>query len=238
LLVGLGGLEVEGEALQAAQARGERGPPARHPDGIRHDDRVGRGGGADRPECLGEVGRAHLLLRLPQELDVDRDPGVDRGAGAEQRGECRPLVVGRAPPEVHVAELRELEGLRPPGLGLPRGRLDVEVVVDGHGRPSLPRLERPEHDRVPAGNPVKLGPAPEGPDRGGAELGTPLDVGLATGLGRDARDLDEVLQEALETLALLRGESFQVGSGERHGAPPFPRSSHGSATDPGGREPV
>jgi hypothetical protein len=94
---------------------------------------------------------------------------------------------------------------------------DVEVVVDCHRRLALGRPERAEHHRGAVGDAVDLGAAPEGPDGGEPELGAPLEVRLAVGVRRDARDLDELLQPLLEVAAFLLGELLERGPGERRG---------------------
>src|SRR5215468_5155325 len=89
--------------------------------------------------------RADLLLQLPQEVDVV----VDGVLGAEQGGQRRTLVVGRAAPEIAIATAGEAERIAPP-LRL-AGRLHVEMVVDGDGGQAAVAVEACMDQRMPAG---------------------------------------------------------------------------------------
>ena len=83
----------------------------------------------------------------------------------------------------------------------------------------LADAERAQHHGRAAGDPVDVGPTPEGADGGEPQLGAPLEVPLAGGVGGHARDLDEVLQQLLELTARVRGVLLERGPSERHGMP-------------------
>src|SRR5262249_51234008 len=100
------------------------------------------------------------------------------------------------------------------------GRHDVEVVVDGDGRPALDRTERAEHHRGSIRDAVDVCPATERPDGGEAELGATLQIRLAVGLRGDARDLDEILQQLLEAASFPLRELLDLLPGHGHGTPP------------------
>src|SRR5260221_5637277 len=148
VLIGGAGLEDELEALQPAQAGRTGRLLARDPDGV--GDEHGVGG-----EQLGvvaggrfEVARADLLLQLPQKVDVDAHAVLARRLEAPEGRKRRTFVVGRAAAEVTVADLGEGERIAVPRLGVARGGLHVEVVVDGDGRNVVGDEATAVHDRV------------------------------------------------------------------------------------------
>ena len=76
---------------------------------------------------------ADFLLQLPQKVDVKRHLRCTRGKCAEQRGESWTFVVGSAAANVAVAVGDQTERVGPPIVAV--GGLDVQMVVDGYGRP-------------------------------------------------------------------------------------------------------
>ena len=77
------------------------------------------------------------------------------------------------------------------------------MVVHGHGGPRRIVAEGAQHHRRAARGAVQLGPPAELADRLRAQLRDLLLVGLVRGIGGDAGDLDEILQQALESVPLL-----------------------------------
>src|SRR5207247_1088686 len=93
--------------------------------------------------CL-EVVTADLFFELPQKRDIDRCARFARRDGAEQRRQRGTLVVGSTATNVSVALDGELERVGAPVVAV--GGLDVEVVVNGDGRPAR-RLGEPRVDQ-------------------------------------------------------------------------------------------
>ncbi len=219
MLVGRAGLEDELEALQPAQAGRTGRLLARDPDGV--GDEHGVGG-----EQLGvvaggrfEVARADLLLQLPQKVDVDTHAVLARRLEAPEGRKRRTFVVGRAAAEVAVADLGEGERIAVPRLGVARGGLHVEVVVDGDGRNVVGDEETAVHDRV-ALRLQDLRLAAEEANESGRMIGAAANVAGPHRLGRDAGDLDDLLQRFLEGITFAPGKRGQRGF--VHGVSCFP----------------
>src|SRR5262249_3429893 len=161
---------------------------------VGHDDGVGReraAVAADRPL---EMWRADLLLQFPEEVDVQGHVVVDGVLGAEEGGQRRTLVVGRAAPEIVVAAPRETERMAPP-LRL-AGGLHVEMVVDGDGREAAIALEAGMDERMATGRYDGRLPAERAHEtRGRSRRAT--DVAGVRRIGGDARQLDQGTELAL-----------------------------------------
>jgi hypothetical protein len=103
-------------------------------------------------------------------MHVRFDARLARGADAEERRERGAFVIGGAAPEVAVAVFYEREWIGLPRLRFARGRLDIEVVVDGDGRQIAATVEAAVDDRI-ASRFEDIGLAAEIADRRCRELG-------------------------------------------------------------------
>src|SRR3954469_24436979 len=93
-----------------------------------------------------EVRASNLLLKFPDELDVDRWSLLQSVTGTKQRRQSGTLVIGRAAADVSIAFfVKDERGSLP--LRLVR-RLDIQVVVNCDGRSILPRNEFSYDDRI------------------------------------------------------------------------------------------
>ena len=208
VLIRLSRLEVEAQTLEAPEARGLRRTRAGHPDRVGDDDRIRRKLLRPLPNRGLEVRAADLFFELPEEMDVRRHAVVDRVFGAVQRRDRGPLVVGRAAAEIPVALLDEIKRRRIPVR--PVCRLHVQVVVDGHGRQRGAAVEAAVHDRVTLRF-VQTGLRAHGFEQPYGVVGAAAHLRLSVGLDGDRRNFHELLEIALEPLALSRrigGEAF------------------------------
>jgi coproporphyrinogen III oxidase len=93
-----------------------------------------------------EVRTTNFFFKFPDELDVDRKLPLKRQARAKERGQRRSLVIRRSATVIASIFGTEDEG-RPGPLRF-IGRLDIEMVVDGHGGVIRSALEAADHHRI------------------------------------------------------------------------------------------
>ena len=212
-------------------------------------ERVGQAGSADAPvarvgedehvgsEVIGVLGQegeqvrgAHLFLSFDQQFHV----AGKRAGGVEARLDHRSvrdrarLVVGTAPAVEAAVVCRGLERVRLPAVLVP-GRLHVVVRIEEDRRHVVspaPRRVGPlgDHRRWAARNgglAHRLEPARLEVRR--RRVGRVLHVGMAVGVGADARDAHEILerQQCLVEAGVDRGRDVTGGV---HEAEPIGRS--------------
>src|SRR5262249_16094351 len=143
-------------------------------------------------------------------------PGVARAEESRNRG---PLVVRRAAAQIPVAGFDELERRSSPVRSL-RG-LDVEMVVDGHGRKILAALEATVDHRVSAGLGAR-GAETAGLQELNGVLSAAVHFALAVRLDGDRGNLDESSQRLLELAAPGRRVLLELvpRKTDRHGTLP------------------
>ena len=125
------GLERDGETHQAAQPVRDRRLAGGGPDRVRHDDRIGRERRRPAPASPATAAASPAAkFGLPissssshRNWMLARTPLLQRQARAVERGQRRPLVVGRAAREPArgagggLTVARQLERRRPPAVG-------------------------------------------------------------------------------------------------------------------------
>src|SRR5262249_32216492 len=147
----------ENETKQTAQTSRTRRTVSRDPNRIGNHHRIrAQIFSGFRNDRL-EVWRTDLFLKFPQETNVDRNARLDRRTRAKQRRQSGALVVSRAAAEIGVAVLCEDKRFSVPRLRLLRSGLNVDVVVNSHGRTAAVVTKNALHHRVATIGTIDLG---------------------------------------------------------------------------------
>ncbi len=175
------------------------------------EDDAGVGAALVRLEEVHDRVAADLLLAVRDDSDVHRQrvPLPKELGGLQERVELT-LVVGDAARVEPAVALRELERRRLPEVER-RGRLDVEVTVDHHGRRIAAAVRvrgNVADDEIPLAVGDELGLPTHALDEVTHPFGCAPHVGLMRGIRADARNRDELAQ--LIEPGLLHGRRVYV----------------------------
>src|SRR5437868_14830834 len=108
------GLQSHGEHHRASQAIRHRGLPARNPDRVAHQDRIGSEIRDIVLYKMLEVRASDLFFKLPDKIDVERNRVLYGCADTHQRSQRGSFIIGSAASFISIILLEECERLAPP----------------------------------------------------------------------------------------------------------------------------